>query len=95
MMSVIRRRRSSAESKIIFTHLFNLSRTWCIADVVEAVKTSTSKWMKTQGREISPWQSGYGAFSVSRSNVERYTTTSETNANIIAVRISKVSFEDC
>lgn len=35
--------------------LFNLSRTWSIADVVEAVKTTTSKWMKTNGhgREIS------------------------------------------
>jgi hypothetical protein len=52
--------------------LFNLSRTWCMADVVEAVKTSTSKWIKTQGniyRNFS-WQSGYGAFSVSRSNVD-------------------------
>jgi REP element-mobilizing transposase RayT len=55
--------------------LFNLSRTWCMADVVEAVKTSTSKWMKTQGtvfRNFS-WQSGYGAFSVSRSNVDLVT----------------------
>ena len=50
--------------------LFNLSRTWCIADVVEAVKTSTSKWIKTQGVRQFSWQSGYGAFSVSRSNIE-------------------------
>ena len=50
--------------------LFNLSRTWCMADVVEAVKTSTSKWMKTQGTKDFSWQSGYGAFSVSRSNVD-------------------------
>jgi len=51
--------------------LFNLARTWCVADVVQAVKTSTSKWMKTQDpllRHFS-WQTGYGAFSVSRSNV--------------------------
>jgi putative transposase len=50
--------------------LFNLSRTWCMADVVEAVKTSTSKWMKTQGPKDFAWQSGYGAFSVSRSNLD-------------------------
>ena len=50
--------------------LFNLARTWCMADVVEAVKTSTSKWMKTQGPKTFSWQSGYGAFSVSRSNVD-------------------------
>ncbi len=52
--------------------LFNLSRTWCIADVVEAVKTSTSKWMKTQAPQLRSfsWQTGYGAFSVSRSNIE-------------------------
>jgi len=41
-----------------------------MADVVEAVKTSTSKWIKTQGPQNFAWQSGYGAFSVSRSNVD-------------------------
>ena len=50
--------------------LFNLARTWCVADVVGAIKTSTSKWIKTQGPESFAWQTGYGAFSVSRSNVE-------------------------
>lgn len=49
--------------------LFNLSRTWCVADVVEAVKTSTSKWMKMQDVKLFAWQTGYGAFSVSRSNI--------------------------
>ena len=44
--------------------LFNQSRTWCIADIVEVVKTSTSKWMKPQGDGLRrfTWQSGYGAF---------------------------------
>ena len=51
--------------------LFNLARTWCIADVVQAVKTSTSKWLKTQDPLLRSfaWQTGYGAFSVSRSNL--------------------------
>jgi REP element-mobilizing transposase RayT len=53
--------------------LFHLSRVKTIAQVVEAIKTSTSRWIKTKGREyrMFGWQNGYGAFSVSRSNVER------------------------
>jgi REP element-mobilizing transposase RayT len=45
--------------------LFNLSRTLTIAQVVEKVKTSTSKWLQTKGLEDFAWQHGYGAFSVS------------------------------
>ena len=52
--------------------LCNLSRTVCIADLVEVAKTEPSKWMKEQGRAYADfyWQAGYGAFSVSQSNVE-------------------------
>lgn len=55
--------------------LFNLSRTQTIADVVEAIKTSTSKWIKKQDAKYREfyWQTGYGAFSVSRSNVDAVT----------------------
>ena len=48
-------------------HLFfALSRTSTIAKVVETIKTSSSKWIKTKGPEFADfhWQSGYGAFSV-------------------------------
>jgi putative transposase len=50
--------------------LFGLSRTRDIANVVETVKTSSSKWIKTKGTEFADfhWQSGYGAFSVSQSD---------------------------
>lgn len=54
-------------------HLFfGLSRTRTIADVVETVKTSSSKWIKTKGHEFAEfhWQSGYGAFSVSQSDAD-------------------------
>jgi putative transposase len=56
--------------------LFVLSRT---PDLVEEVKTSSSKWMKTKGDELRQfqWQAGYGAFSIGQSNVEvlkRYTS---------------------
>ncbi len=56
--------------------LFSLSRKWAIADIVEEVKTSSSKWIKTKGDEFRQfhWQSGYGAFSVSQSNVEQVKT---------------------
>ncbi len=45
--------------------LFALHRTKTIAEIVEEVKKSSSKWMKAEGRvkEFS-WQSGYGAFSI-------------------------------
>jgi REP element-mobilizing transposase RayT len=51
--------------------LFALSRTWTVAAVVEEVKTSSSKWIKTKGREFHQfhWQGGYGAFSIGQSNV--------------------------
>lgn len=54
-------------------HLFfGLSRTRAIAQVVETVKTSSSKWIKTKGAAFADfhWQSGYGAFSVSQSDAD-------------------------
>lgn len=52
--------------------LFGLSRTQSIAKVVEMLKTSSSKWIKSKGPEYAQfhWQAGYGAFSVSQSNAE-------------------------
>jgi REP element-mobilizing transposase RayT len=43
-----------------------LSRTITIADLVEQLKTASSKWAKTQATELSDfaWQRGYGCFSV-------------------------------
>ncbi|MBN1488350.1 MAG: transposase [Phycisphaerae bacterium] len=43
-----------------------------VSDVVEDVKKSSSKWIKTQGVLFSTfaWQAGYGAFAVSESNLE-------------------------
>ncbi len=44
--------------------LFSLARSIAIADLVEEVKTGSSKWIKTKGREFKNfhWQKGYGAF---------------------------------
>jgi REP element-mobilizing transposase RayT len=51
--------------------LFSLSRVIKIADLVEEVKTESSKWIKTKGPEFKNfhWQNGYGAFSIGQSQV--------------------------
>lgn len=52
-------------------HLFfGLSRNIKIADLVGTVKTSSSKWLKDNGRRFSQfhWQKGYGVFSISQSD---------------------------
>lgn len=43
-----------------------LSRTLTIAELVETLKTSSSKWVKTQSTHLAnfSWQRGYGCFSV-------------------------------
>ena len=53
--------------------LCNLSRTVTIANLVEEAKKSSSAWMKEQGSQYRNffWQAGYGAFSVSQSNIEQ------------------------
>jgi putative transposase len=47
-----------------------LSRTITVATLVETVKTSSSKWLKTQSPAMVgfAWQRGYGAFSVGPSD---------------------------
>jgi putative transposase len=52
-------------------------RTLSAAELIEEIKTSTSKWVKTQGSKYAGfhWQAGYGIFSISPSHrraVERY-----------------------
>ena len=51
--------------------LFCLSRVIKIADLVEEVKTGSSKWIKTKGAKFRNfhWQNGYGAFSIGQSQV--------------------------
>ena len=51
--------------------LFSLSRVATIADLVEEVKTESSKWIKRKGIQFRDfyWQSGYGSFSIGQSQV--------------------------
>ena len=53
--------------------LLALGRTISVADLVEEVKTNSSKWIKTNGSAFRNfhWQKGYGAFSIGQSNVEQ------------------------
>jgi len=52
--------------------LCNLARTITIAKLIEEVKSSSSARIKEEAPELASfyWQNGYGAFSVSQSNVE-------------------------
>jgi REP element-mobilizing transposase RayT len=53
--------------------LCNLHRTISIAQLVEEIKTGSSKRIKEEGPNLRDfhWQNGYGAFSVSQSSVEQ------------------------
>jgi hypothetical protein len=52
--------------------LFRMSKNHALADMVEAVKTSSSKWIKAQSPALRAfhWQNGYGGFSLSPPEVE-------------------------
>ena len=51
--------------------LLDLNRTISISYVMEHVKKTSSKWLKTQSQALAKfgWQAGYGAFAVSESNI--------------------------
>jgi REP element-mobilizing transposase RayT len=56
------------------THsLFALSRNYPIAKVVKEVKRTSSGWVKGLSPKLASfyWQGGYGAFSVSQSNLKK------------------------
>jgi putative transposase len=59
-----------------------LSRTIAISDLIGELKTSTSRWLKTQSPALThfAWQNGYGAFSVGPADLEalrKYIQTQE------------------
>jgi hypothetical protein len=53
--------------------VLSLSKNHAMAKVIEELKKGSSKWLKTQGPEFRGfhWQAGYGACSVSQSQVEQ------------------------
>jgi REP element-mobilizing transposase RayT len=40
------------------------------AEIVRVIKTNSSRWLHEKGHPEFAWQAGYGAFSVSESNVD-------------------------
>ena len=50
-----------------------LNKTTSTSDLVKKIKTDTSKWIKTKSSVPNDfhWQSGYAAFSVSQSDIEK------------------------
>ena len=69
--------------------LFHLPPKLALAKAVQLLKGNSSKWLGEQGT-VFAWQEGYGALSVSSSNldqVERYIRTQEAHHR-------KFSFED-
>ncbi len=51
--------------------LFAQSRSKTMSDIVKDLKVESSQWAKSIISPAFYWQSGYGAFSVSTSNVEK------------------------
>jgi len=53
--------------------LLTLPRTLTVSKLVEQLKTSASKWIKSKKASLKQfaWQSGYSVFSVSESQTER------------------------
>ena len=70
----------------------NQSPVVTLSKAVEELKKSSSKWLKTQSTPLSSfsWQAGYGAFSVSESNVPAV----ETYIAKQAEHHRKLSFQD-
>lgn len=56
--------------------LLRLSRKLALCHVIEKLKVGSSKWIKTKGELYVKfqWQNGYGAFSVSPSDLEEVRT---------------------
>lgn len=52
--------------------LISLSKTIALSRLMEEVKKSFSKWIKTKSPELQTfgWQDGYGAFTIGQSQVE-------------------------
>lgn len=52
--------------------LLSLDKTITISKLIAEIKSNSSYWIKTKGKnyEDFAWQNGYGAFSVSRPNID-------------------------
>ncbi len=74
-----------------------LARNATVAKLVEALKVSSSKWIKTKGSEFASfgWQRGYAAFSVALSIAKRCWNTSTHKPPTIANATTRPRCEPC
>jgi REP element-mobilizing transposase RayT len=78
--------------------LCQLAKTESVSNLMEHLKASSSKWLKTQGSPVFSWQRGYGAFSVSQSQVDSvvaYIQNQEEHHRIITYEEEYRSFLKC
>jgi len=73
--------------------LFALSRNYSIATVVKEIKRPSSSWIKETSPRLAKfyWQAGYGAFSVSQSNLDaviRYIENQEEHHRRVTFRMN-------
>ena len=77
--------------------LVGLPTTASVADMMRVLKTNSSKWVHEEWPTLRgfAWQTGYGAFSVSRSNVdevERYIARQEEHHRTVTFQEEYVAF---
>jgi hypothetical protein len=60
--------------------------------LLEQIKSHSSKWMKTKGKELEGfyWQDGYGAFSVNPAEIDRVIAYIENQKE----HHNKINFQD-
>ena len=76
-----------------YVHLLvGLRATHRLADVVKEIKSSSSKWVHEELKKpLFSWQDGYGAFTVSASQIPIVKITSSIRKSVIAKRHSRKS----
>jgi len=65
------------------------------AEIARVVKTNSSRWLRQKGNAHFAWQNGYGAFSVSESNVHdvtRYIASQEEHHKKLTFQQEYVAF---
>jgi len=77
--------------------LFRMSKNHAMAKVVETVKTTSSKWIKTQSAALHAfhWQSGYGGFSLGPAEldaVSEYIINQEEHHRVKSFREELIKF---
>jgi len=72
--------------------LLSLPRTISVSELVENIKKTSSKWIKTKGNVYTAfaWQGGYGAFSIGQSGYENLRTYIQTQKD----HHKKISFQE-